>query len=115
MPTACRAASKGASASPFRRANSDRVWAIVEADDGGVYRSDNGGDSWTRVNQQRDLRQRAWYYTHIYADPKNAEEVYVLNTGVYRSLDGGRTYSQHPDARTATITICGSTPTIPIA
>jgi photosystem II stability/assembly factor-like uncharacterized protein len=74
-------------------ANSDRVWAIVEADDGGVYRSDNGGASWTRVNQQRDLRQRAWYYTHIYADPKNADEVYVLNTGVYRSNDGGRTYS----------------------
>jgi len=40
-------------------ANSDRIWAIVEADDGGVYRSDNGGTSWTRVNQQRDLRQRA--------------------------------------------------------
>jgi photosystem II stability/assembly factor-like uncharacterized protein len=74
-------------------ANSDRVWAIVEADDGGVYRSDNGGGSWTRVNQQRDLRQRAWYYTHIYADPKNAESVYVLNTGVYRSNDGGRTYT----------------------
>jgi photosystem II stability/assembly factor-like uncharacterized protein len=74
-------------------ANSDRVWAIVEADDGGVYRSDNGGTSWTRVNQQRDLRQRAWYYTHIYADPKNADSVYVLNTGVYRSNDGGRTYA----------------------
>ena len=74
-------------------ANPDRVWAIVEADDGGVYRSDNGGTSWTRVNQQRDLRQRAWYYTHIYADPKNADSVYVLNTGVYRSNDGGRTYS----------------------
>jgi photosystem II stability/assembly factor-like uncharacterized protein len=74
-------------------ANSDRVWAIVEADDGGVYRSDNGGGSWSRVNQQRDLRQRAWYYTHIYADPKNADEVYVLNTGVYRSNDGGRTYA----------------------
>ncbi len=77
-------------------ANSDRVWAIVEADDGGVYRSDNGGTSWTRVNQQRDLRQRAWYYTHIYADTKNADEVYVLNTGVYRSNDGGRTYSTVP-------------------
>jgi photosystem II stability/assembly factor-like uncharacterized protein len=74
-------------------ANSDRVWAIVEADDGGVYRSDNGGGSWSRVNQQRDLRQRAWYYTHIYADPKNADSVYVLNTGVYRSNDGGRTYT----------------------
>jgi photosystem II stability/assembly factor-like uncharacterized protein len=77
-------------------ANSDRVWAIVEADDGGVYRSDNGGTSWTRVNQQRDLRQRAWYYTHIYADPKNADSVYVLNTGVYRSNDGGRTYTTIP-------------------
>jgi photosystem II stability/assembly factor-like uncharacterized protein len=74
-------------------ANSDRVWAIVEAEEGGVYRSDNGGANWTRVNQQRDLRQRAWYYTHIYADPKNADEVYVLNTGVYRSNDGGRSYT----------------------
>ncbi|MGA3186638.1 MAG: glycosyl hydrolase [Bryobacteraceae bacterium] len=77
-------------------ANSDRVWAIVEAEEGGVYRSDNGGTSWTRVNKDRDLRQRAWYYTHIYADPKNADEVYVLNTGVYRSNDGGRTYTAIP-------------------
>jgi photosystem II stability/assembly factor-like uncharacterized protein len=74
-------------------ANSDRVWALVEAEDGGVYRTDNGGANWTRVNQQRDLRQRAWYYTHIYADPKNADEVYVLNVGFSRSNDGGRTYS----------------------
>jgi photosystem II stability/assembly factor-like uncharacterized protein len=74
-------------------ANSDRIYAIVEAADGGVYRSDNGGASWTAVNHDRDLRQRAWYYTHIYADPKNADEVYVLNTGVYRSNDGGRTYA----------------------
>jgi photosystem II stability/assembly factor-like uncharacterized protein len=74
-------------------ADSDRLWALVEAEDGGVYRSDNGGNSWTRVNQQRDLRQRAWYYTHIYADPKNVDEVYVLNVGFYRSNDGGRTYS----------------------
>jgi len=77
-------------------ANPDRIWAIVEAEDGGVYRSDNGGGSWSRVNQDRDLRQRAWYYTHIYADPKNADEVYVLNTGVYRSNDGGRTYTPIP-------------------
>ncbi len=77
-------------------ADSDRVWAIVEAEDGGVYRSDNGGTSWIRVNQQRDLRQRAWYYTHIYADPKNRDEVYVLNTGVYRSNDAGRTYTPVP-------------------
>ncbi|NDD65193.1 MAG: glycosyl hydrolase, partial [Acidobacteria bacterium] len=50
-------------------ANADRLWAIVEADDGGVFRSDNGGDSWIRVNEGRNLRQRAWYYSHIYADP----------------------------------------------
>ena len=71
----------------------DRVWAIVEAADGGVFRSDDGGLSWQRVNDDRRLRQRAWYYSRIYADPKDAETVYVLNTGFYRSTDGGKTYS----------------------
>jgi len=74
-------------------ANPERVWAIVEAEDGGVFRSDNGGKTWVKVNEQRMLRQRAWYYTRIYADPQNAETVYVLNTGFYKSNDGGRTYS----------------------
>jgi len=74
-------------------ANPDRLWAIVEAEDGGVFRSDNAGKNWTKVNEERRLRQRAWYYTRIYADPKNAETVYVLNTGFYRSNDGGRTFS----------------------
>lgn len=74
-------------------ANPDRLWAIVEAEDGGVFRSDNGGKTWTRTNEQRNLRQRAWYYSRIYADPKNADTVYVLNTGFYRSNDGGRTFS----------------------
>ena len=74
-------------------ANPDRVWAIVEAEDGGVFRSDNAGRTWTKVNEERRLRQRAWYYTRIYADPKSAETVYVLNTGFYRSNDGGRTYT----------------------
>jgi photosystem II stability/assembly factor-like uncharacterized protein len=73
-------------------ANSDRVWAIVEADDGGVFRSDDAGETWRRVNEDRSLRQRAWYYTHIYADPQNENTVYVLNTGFYKSTDGGRTY-----------------------
>jgi len=74
-------------------ANPDRMWAIIEADDGGVFRSDNGGRSWTKVNEGRNLRQRAWYYTHIYADPKSADTMYVLNTGFYKSVDGGRTYT----------------------
>jgi photosystem II stability/assembly factor-like uncharacterized protein len=74
-------------------ANPERVWAIIEAEDGGVYRSDNGGGSWIKVNDSRNLRQRAWYYTHIYADPKSADTVYALNTGFYKSVDGGRTYT----------------------
>ena len=74
-------------------ANPERVWAIVEAEDGGVFRSDNGGRTWTKTNEQRNLRQRAWYYTRIYADTKNADTVYVLNTGFYKSNDGGRTFT----------------------
>ncbi len=73
--------------------NSERVWAIIEAEDGGVFRSDNGGQSWIKVNEQRNLRQRAWYYTRIYADTQNADTMYVLNTGFYKSNDGGRTYT----------------------
>jgi photosystem II stability/assembly factor-like uncharacterized protein len=73
--------------------NPERVWAIIEAEDGGVFRSDNGGNNWTKVNEGRNLRQRAWYYTHIYADTKSADTVYVLNTGFYKSVDGGRTYT----------------------
>src|SRR5215813_11356398 len=74
-------------------ANPDRLWAILEAEDGGVFRSDNGGKTWTKTNEQRNLRQRAWYYSRIYADPKNPDTVYVLNTGFYRSNDGGRTFT----------------------
>ncbi len=74
-------------------ANPDRVYAIVEADDGGVFRSSDAGKTWSKVNEGRNLRQRAWYYTHIYADPKSADTMYVLNTGFYKSVDGGRTYT----------------------
>ena len=80
----------GVAVSPAKH---DRVWAIIEAKDGGVFRSDDGGETWRRVNEERRLRQRAFYYSRIYADPKDAETVYVLNTAFYRSVDGGRTYS----------------------
>jgi photosystem II stability/assembly factor-like uncharacterized protein len=73
--------------------NSERVWAIVEAEDGGVFRSENAGSSWTKVNDDRSLRQRAWYYTRIYAGPKSLDEVYVLNVGFHRSADGGKTFT----------------------
>jgi len=74
-------------------AKPDRVWAIIEAMDGGVFCSDDGGETWSRMNNERRLRQRAWYYSRIYADPKDAETVYVLNTGLYRSVDRGKTYT----------------------
>jgi photosystem II stability/assembly factor-like uncharacterized protein len=77
-------------------ANPNRVWAIIEAEDGGVFRSDDAGQTWRKTNDERRLRQRAWYYTHIYADPKNPESLYVLNTGFYRSLDGGKTFTGIP-------------------
>ena len=80
----------GVAVSPAKH---DRVWAIIEAKDGGVFRSDDGGETWHRVNEERRLRQRAFYYSRIYADSKDAETVYVLNTAFYRSVDGGRTYS----------------------
>jgi len=69
-----------------------RVWAIVEHDSGGVFRSDDAGATWTRVNDERRLRQRAFYFTRIYADPKNPDVVYAVNIGFHRSEDGGKTY-----------------------
>ncbi len=74
-------------------ASSDRVWVLVEHEpEGGVYRSDDGGRSFERVNDERKLRQRAFYYTRIYADPEDEDVVYALNTGLYRSDDGGVTF-----------------------
>ncbi|MBL7761579.1 MAG: hypothetical protein JNK08_12860 [Sediminibacterium sp.] len=69
--------------------DSKRVWAIVEADSGGVYRSDDAGMTWRYLNKDRKLRQRAFYYSRIYADPKDLNGVYVLNVGFFKSLDGG--------------------------
>ena len=73
-------------------ANSKHLWAIIEADSGGVFRSTDGGATWTQTNTERRLRQRAWYYTRIFADPKEESSVYVLNTGMYRSTDDGKTF-----------------------
>ncbi|GMV07634.1 MAG: hypothetical protein AMXMBFR53_39090 [Gemmatimonadota bacterium] len=74
-------------------ANSNRVWVLVEHEpEGGVYRSDDGGRTWEQMNDERKLRQRAFYYTRVYADPKDENVVYALNTGFYKSTDGGKTF-----------------------
>ena len=75
-------------------ANPNRVWAIVEAEKGGIYRSDDGGNSWRLMTDDHRFRQRAWYYSHIFADPKSGDTVYILNTAVYRSNDGGKTFNR---------------------
>jgi photosystem II stability/assembly factor-like uncharacterized protein len=74
-------------------ANPNRVWAVVEAEKGGIYRSDDGGESWQLLTDDHRFRQRAWYYSHIFADPKSADTVYILNTAAYRSNDGGKTFA----------------------
>ncbi|HEX2723007.1 MAG TPA: glycosyl hydrolase, partial [Gemmatimonadaceae bacterium] len=72
--------------------NPRRLWALIEADSGGVFRSDDAGATWTRTNSERNLRQRAWYYTRIFADTRDTNTVYALNTGMYRSTNGGKTF-----------------------
>jgi len=79
----------GISASPVRKG---RVWAIIEAADGGVFRSDDGGTTWTKTNEERKLRQRAWYYTKIHADTRDSNAVWVNNVSFQKSSDGGKTF-----------------------
>jgi hypothetical protein len=74
------------------RADSRRVYALVEADAGGLFRSDDAGVTWARVNEERDLRQRAFYFSRIVADPKDKDTVYALNYRLNRSTDGGRRF-----------------------
>ena len=85
----------GVAASPARPG---RVWAIVEAKKrGGLYLSDDGGEKWKQVNDDHKIRERAWYYSVVYADPKNADAVWLPNVSLHKSIDGGRTFSAVPD------------------
>jgi photosystem II stability/assembly factor-like uncharacterized protein len=72
--------------------NGQRVWALIEAEDGGLFRSDDGAATFKKINDRRDLRQRAWYYTRVYAGPQDLDEVYVVNVEFWRSQDGGTTF-----------------------
>jgi photosystem II stability/assembly factor-like uncharacterized protein len=71
-------------------ADSNRVYALVENENGGLLSSDNGGSTWTMVNTNRNIRQRAFYYTHVTADPKARDTVYLLNVSAFKSTDGGK-------------------------
>ena len=83
----------GVTVSPL---NSKKVWAIVEnKEKGGIYFSDDGGISWKHINDSRALRQRAWYYSKIYADTENENIIYVMNVAYHRSEDGGNTFKRY--------------------
>jgi photosystem II stability/assembly factor-like uncharacterized protein len=74
-------------------ARSGRVWAIVEAKErGGLYLSDDYGEKWKQVSDDHSIRERAWYYSWVYADPKDADVVWLPNVGLHRSVDGGKTF-----------------------
>lgn len=76
--------------------NPERVWAIVEnKEKGGVYRSEDGGTTWSHINDSRALRQRAWYYSKIYADTQDEDIVYVMNVSYHKSKDGGKTFERN--------------------
>jgi photosystem II stability/assembly factor-like uncharacterized protein len=71
-----------------------RVYALIEADKGGLYRSDDAGDNWSLINGERNLRQRAWYYSTLTVDPKNANVVYCPQVSMLKSIDGGKTFQR---------------------
>jgi len=80
------------------RADSRRVWAMVEADDGGLFRSDDAGATFSLVNDDRARRQRAFYFSRIVADPKQRDTVYALNVQLFRSRDGGKSFEVLPES-----------------
>lgn len=85
----------GVAVSPARPG---RVWALVEAHDGALFRSDDGAETWTRHSEAPELRTRAWYYTHLFADPNDADTCWVLNFLCWKSVDGGSTFTAVPNA-----------------
>ncbi|MEQ9423472.1 MAG: glycosyl hydrolase [Cyclobacteriaceae bacterium] len=79
----------GVSVSPV---NPDRVYALIENEEGGLFRSDDAGKTWQFMTGDRNLRQRAWYYTRVFADTQQEDRVYIMNVQFWRSDDGGRNF-----------------------
>ena len=69
-----------------------RVFALIDAAEGGLYRSDDRGGSWTRVSSDARIWKRGWYFAGVTVDPSDPEVVYVCNTALYRSVDGGKNF-----------------------
>ena len=82
----------GLAASP---AQPGRVWAIIENQpDGGIYRSDDYGETWVVGSKDNRFISRAWYYMHLTADPVDAETIYINNLSFWKSTDGGHNFSE---------------------
>ncbi|CAN5905314.1 hypothetical protein BH11GEM1_BH11GEM1_32690 [soil metagenome] len=74
-------------------ANPERIYAIIEAEKGGMFRSDDAGKTWRLLSEDRLIQTRSWYYMNVTADPQNADVVYVMNAPIMKSIDGGRTFA----------------------
>jgi photosystem II stability/assembly factor-like uncharacterized protein len=72
--------------------NPERVFALVENEKGGLMRSDDAGETWKQVSTDANIRQRAWYFSKVFTDPKNEDIVYALNVEFWKSTDGGKTF-----------------------
>ena len=81
----------GVAVSPARP---DRVWATIEAKDAGLFRSDDGGDTWKMASDNQDYQGRPWYYQHVFADPQDPDTVWILNYKCWRSVDGGKSFTE---------------------
>jgi photosystem II stability/assembly factor-like uncharacterized protein len=77
----------------FAPSNPRRIYLIADAKEGGLYRSDDGGENWQRISDDKRIWGRGWYFCEVSVDPKDADTVYVPNTGLYRSRDGGKTFA----------------------
>ena len=73
-------------------ADSKRIYAMVENENGGIFRSEDAGATWAKVNDDRNVRQRSFYYTRVTADPKDKDVIYITNVRFYRSSDGGKSF-----------------------
>ncbi len=81
-------------------ADPDRVYALIDsATQTGLYRSDDAGDTWPFVSDDANITARPFYFTHIYADPSNADKLWSPGNKLWRSVDGGETWILEPSIK----------------